>query len=130
VASNVHCQNDPVASNMVYFGTPVIDGGETADQFFIGTKSSVTIPVYQAFLLPKQEHGDQCLHVHIIPMMEHLVHIHASQAIKVHEDKDLDNDGEITTKLLSTITTNDPIIDTPVDHICSGVILHHQRLLP
>jgi hypothetical protein len=31
--------------------------------------------------------------------------------IGIH-DKDLDNDGEITTKLISTITTDDPITNT------------------
>jgi hypothetical protein len=37
-------------------------------------------------------------------------HAHVSQVIGIH-NKDLDNDGEITTKLISTITTDDPITD-------------------
>ena len=37
-------------------------------------------------------------------------HAHVSQVIGIH-NKDLDNDGEITTKLISTIATDDPITD-------------------
>jgi hypothetical protein len=126
-ASKVHHQNDPVVTKMVFFNTPAIDCGETADQFFVDTKSLVTIPVHQAFLLMMQE-DDQYLHALIAPVMEHLVCIHASLAHKVH-DKDLDNDGEITTELLYTITTDNLIIDTPIDHICSGVVLHHGAFI-
>jgi hypothetical protein len=42
-------------------------------------------------------------------------------AIKVHS-KELDNDGEITTKIISTIVTDDPITNTWIDHTCSSVI--------
>jgi hypothetical protein len=47
-------------------------------------------------------------------------HAHVSQVIGIHA-KDLDNDGEITTKLISTITTDDPITkNTPIDCVCSS----------
>jgi hypothetical protein len=49
-------------------------------------------------------------------------HAHVSQAIGVH-DKDLYNDGEITTMLISTtIATDDPITNVLIDHSCSSVI--------
>jgi hypothetical protein len=47
-------------------------------------------------------------------------HAHVSQVIGIH-DKDLDNNGEITIKLISTIATDDPISNTPINHICSSV---------
>jgi hypothetical protein len=46
-------------------------------------------------------------------------HAHVSQVIGIH-DKDLDNDGEITTKIISTIATND-CINTRIDRICSSI---------
>jgi len=36
-ACNVHCQSEPVATNIVYYDTPAIDSGVTAAQFFVGT---------------------------------------------------------------------------------------------
>jgi hypothetical protein len=41
-ALNVHCRNEPVATDMVYSDTPAICGGETMAQLFVGTKSLVT----------------------------------------------------------------------------------------
>ena len=38
-------------------------------------------------------------------------------AIKDHS-KDLDNNGEITTKLISTIATHDPVTNSMIDHVC------------
>jgi hypothetical protein len=60
--------------------------------------------------------GGQCTHTCIVQAME-CFHAHVSQAIEVH-DKDLDNDGGIITKLISTITTDDPITNVPIDRIC------------
>jgi hypothetical protein len=42
-------------------------------------------------------------------------------AIKDHS-KDLDNDGEITTKLISTIATDDPITNAPNDSTCLSLL--------
>jgi hypothetical protein len=42
-------------------------------------------------------------------------------AIKDHS-KDLDNDGEITIKLISTIATDDPITNAPNDSTCLSII--------
>jgi hypothetical protein len=39
---NVHCRDEPVATDTVFSDTPAIDGGETAAQIFVGTKSFVT----------------------------------------------------------------------------------------
>ena len=73
-------------------------------------------PNDQAFLMPPQE-DCQPIHAHVI------------QAVKDH-DKDLDNDGEITTKLLSTIATDDPITNLPIDSVYSGVALPHGHCPP
>jgi hypothetical protein len=49
-------------------------------------------------------------------------HVHVSQVIGIH-DKDLDNDGETTTKLIPTIATDDPIsTDVLIDRIWLSVI--------
>ena len=40
-ACNVHCQDEPFATDTVYSDTPAIAGGVTAAQFFVGTKSLV-----------------------------------------------------------------------------------------
>ena len=40
-ACNVHCRNEPVATDTVYSDTPAIDSGITAAQFFVGTESMV-----------------------------------------------------------------------------------------
>jgi hypothetical protein len=46
-------------------------------------------------------------------------YVHVRQVSGVH-DKNLDNDGEITTKLISTIATDDPITNAPFNrHICA-----------
>jgi hypothetical protein len=113
----------PVSTDMVYSNTPAIKCGETAAQVFIGTKSLITniegmktdkqfinalkevMPVVDpndlvscTFLMPPQEDGQQC-RAHIV------------QAIKDQHSKDLDNDGEITNKLLSIIAIDDPCFD-------------------
>ena len=45
--------------------------------------------------------------------------VHVSQVIGVH-DKILDNDGEITIMLISTIATDDPITNVLINrHICA-----------
>ena len=41
-AVNVHRRDEPVATDTVFSDTPAIDGGETAAQIFVGTKSFVT----------------------------------------------------------------------------------------
>jgi hypothetical protein len=45
--------------------------------------------------------------------------VHVSQVIGVH-DKNLDNDGEITTVLISTIATDDPITDVLINRHISA----------
>jgi hypothetical protein len=41
-ALNVHRRDEPVATDTVDSDTPAIDGGQTAAQIFVGTKSLVT----------------------------------------------------------------------------------------
>jgi hypothetical protein len=41
-ALNVHRRDEPVATDTVYSDTPAINGGETAAQIFVGTRSYVT----------------------------------------------------------------------------------------
>jgi hypothetical protein len=41
-AFNIHCQNEPVATDTVFSDMPAIDGGETMAQIFVGTKTLVT----------------------------------------------------------------------------------------
>ena len=41
-ALNVHRRDEPVATDTVFSDTPAIDGGETAAQIFVGTRSYVT----------------------------------------------------------------------------------------
>ena len=38
---NVHCQNEPIATDMVYSDTPVINSRVTEAQFFVDTESLV-----------------------------------------------------------------------------------------
>ena len=38
-ALNVHCCNEPIATDTVYSDTPAIDSGSTSAQIFIGTKT-------------------------------------------------------------------------------------------
>src|SRR6476620_6032618 len=38
-ACNVHCRDEPVATDTVYSDTPDIDSGITAAQFFVGMES-------------------------------------------------------------------------------------------
>jgi hypothetical protein len=73
-------------------------------------------PLTDALLLYGKD--SQQSHACIIQANE-CFHAHVSQVIGIH-DKDLDNDGEITTKLISTITTNNPITNTLINHIYSS----------
>ena len=41
-ALNVHCHNEPVATDTIYANTPAIDDGSTCAQLFFGTKTYVT----------------------------------------------------------------------------------------
>jgi hypothetical protein len=66
-------------------------------------------PVTDALLLYGKD--SQQTRACIIQQANECFHAHVSQVIGIH-DKDLDNDGEITTKLISTITTDDPITNT------------------
>src|SRR5687767_1415670 len=40
-ACNIHCRDEPVATNTVYSDTPAIDSGVTTAQFFAGTEPMV-----------------------------------------------------------------------------------------
>jgi hypothetical protein len=83
--------------------------------------------VCQTFLMLQQEDSPR-LHARIVQALEQPVHTHVSQVVEVHE-KDLDNDGEITTKLLSTIAANNPITDVPLNSVCSSIVLLHDTHL-
>jgi hypothetical protein len=92
---------------------PTLDHGESPPTLDHGESLH---PNDQAFLVPPQEDG-QPTHANVIP------------AVNDH-DKDLDNDGEITTKLLSTIATDDPNTDVPINSVYYGVALLHGLCAP
>jgi hypothetical protein len=74
--------------------------------------STIADPITDALLLCGKD--SQQPHACIVSF-----HAHVSQVIGIH-NKDLDNDGEITIKLISTIATDDLITkNTPIeDRIC------------
>jgi hypothetical protein len=68
---------------------------------------------------PTFKRGDSFAHTEIPPLT--VDYGECLPAIKDHS-KGLDNNGEITTKIISTITTDDPITkNTPIDHVNASV---------
>jgi hypothetical protein len=92
-------------------GVPTLDHGEIQPMPFAIQPLLIVDSNDRAFLMSSQENG-QPIHAHVI------------QAAKDH-DKDLDNDGGITTKLLSTIASDDPITDVLINSVYYGVALLH-----